>query len=528
MKKLLILTVCLNSLQLFAQTTVGLVYSQPGASDGYTLFTPERNNSVYLINNCGELIHQWNFNERPALTCYLLPNGNLLRAGQDSIQIRNWDNQLVWGIAKVANGIRQNHDVEPLPNGNILCLANDFYSGPESVLAGRNPALNTGEFHINKVIEIQPIGTDQFAIVWEWKLMDHFIQEFDASKANFGSVVDHPELVDINFDNQQPIDFSHMNSIDYNDSLDQILISARHLSEVYIIDHSTTTAQAASHSGGNSGKGGDLLFRWGNPQVYQAGTSADQRLRLQHDAKWVDRTFPDAGKISVFNNGGDGIGMNSSIHLFQPSVIGMGYEMMNNRFLPVDFSWSWEGAVMGHVVQESNKSGMQALANGNALFCQTSIGQISEIQPDGTLVWVYTNPSGTSVCSQYATPASPDNSMFRAEKYQVNFPAFQGRDLTPIGLIEDQNSLTENCQSVTGVSSLLSSAIVIMNPVSNQKIVFSDAQDFTLIRVFSMLGQQLLEVQNFSGNELAIPFQSGNYVLELTRNGKSKRLIIVI
>jgi len=43
-----------------------------------------------------------------------------------------------------------------------------------------------------------------------------------------------------------------------------------------VIDHSTTTAQAAGHSGGTYGKGGDLLYRWGNPNAYQHGTAADE------------------------------------------------------------------------------------------------------------------------------------------------------------------------------------------------------------------------------------------------------------
>ncbi|GIR57077.1 MAG: hypothetical protein CM15mP64_4890 [Candidatus Neomarinimicrobiota bacterium] len=35
-------------------------------------------------------------------------------------------------------------------------------------------------------------------------------------------------------------DWKHLNSIDYNEDLDQIIISSRHHDEIYIIDHSTT------------------------------------------------------------------------------------------------------------------------------------------------------------------------------------------------------------------------------------------------------------------------------------------------
>ncbi|MGC8644373.1 MAG: hypothetical protein ACP5XB_31305, partial [Isosphaeraceae bacterium] len=61
--------------------------------------------------------------------------------------------------------------------------------------------------------------------------------------------------------------------------LDQILLSVHSFSEIWIIDHGTTTAEAATHKGGRSGKGGDLLYRWGNPQAYRAGTAADQQRR---------------------------------------------------------------------------------------------------------------------------------------------------------------------------------------------------------------------------------------------------------
>ena len=75
------------------------------------------------------------------------------------------------------------------------------------------------------------------------------------------------------------------------------------MNEIYIIDHSTSTAEAATSSGGIYNKGGDFLYRWGNPQAYRQGDQNDQKLFGQHYPHWIPDGLADAGKLILFNNG---------------------------------------------------------------------------------------------------------------------------------------------------------------------------------------------------------------------------------
>ena len=189
----------------------------------------------------------------------------------------------------------------------------------------------------DSLVEIKPTGKTTGEVVWEWHLWDHLVQDFDKSKANFGNVAEHPELVNINYGedelpsviaatarrktsprrmatpaaNRPPRidpDFTHFNGVAYNPDLDQIAVSVWAFSEFWIIDHGTTTAQAAGHTGGRRGRGGDLLYRWGNPRAYRAGTKADRKLFRQHNAHWIPRGLPGAGHLLLFNNGGERTG----------------------------------------------------------------------------------------------------------------------------------------------------------------------------------------------------------------------------
>lgn len=537
MRKIYFLSVFIFIIQIsIAQSpTVGLLYQDANATDAYALFTPQRNNQTYLVNNCGEKVRQWSFNELPGATCYLLPNGNLMRAGQDFIEVRDWNDNVVWNYATTANGIAQHHDICPLPNGNVLCLVTDVYSLAAITAQGRNPAITAATLRLEKVVEIQPTGLTTGTVVWEWKFKDHLIQDFDATKLNYGVVADHPELLDLNFANNYNQDFIHTNSIDYNASLDQILISARHLNEVFIIDHSTTTAESASHSGGTYNRGGDFLWRWGNPRVYKQGNNDNRKLYLQHDAKWVEPGYLDEGKITIFNNGDPASTQTfTSVVMIQPEIVGGIYTKSDNRFNPPNYEWSWNGSILGVTVFEDKMSGMHALPNGNIVISETTLGRVSEITKSGTLLWSYRNPTGGDLsgnATTYAQLSDPaqGNNFFRAEKYPANFSGFIGRDMTSTtGIIENLNSVSAHCVGSLENSSVDIQKLTVLNPVRHDLIQLSKNIEADAVHIFDCNGRTVYTQKSFNGNSIEVQLNPAVYFMQIEHEGVTENLKIII
>ncbi|WP_264521724.1 aryl-sulfate sulfotransferase [Flavobacterium sp. N1994] len=535
MKKITLLFVFISLSSLAQPTTIGLLYHDANVSDGYTLFTPLLNNETFLINSCGEKVNQWTFTEIPGATCYLLTNGNLLRAGKDHIEIRDWNNNIVWSYATTANGIQQHHDIEPLPNGNVLCIVADQTPLAEMTSLGRNPAITSATMKLEKIIELHPVGTNDATIVWEWKFKDHFIQDFDSTKLNFGVVIDHPELLDVNYNNGNTVDWIHSNGIDYNAALDQILISSRHLNEIYIIDHSTTTAQAAGHTGGNSNQGGDFLWRWGNPEVYRQGTVADKKLFLQHDPKWVESGYLDDGKITVFNNGAPNTAQTfTSIVMLQPEIVNGVYMKSNNKFNPINYDWSWRGSILGVTVNESKQCGTHSLPNGNMIISEASLGRVSEMTKSGTILWSYINPTGPIVNSnptyytQFTNITSGNNSFFRAEKYPANYQGFVGHNMTSTtGILENTNSVSSTCASLN-TSIFDSQNVVVLNPIKNNTILFNKTIEADSIIIYDINGRVMYQQNAFLDNKIELNLTPAIYFVQIQQGGAIKKLKIVI
>jgi hypothetical protein len=227
-------------------------------------------------------------------------------------------------------------------------------------------------------------------------------------------------------------DWTHANSIDYNADLDQILLSVKNFHEAWIIDHSTTTAEAAGSSGGLRGKGGDLLYRWGNPRAYGRGDVTDQVFYEQHDAQWVPADYPGAGNITVFNNGRNRPGGDySTVEEFSPPISSDGSYTVpaTDAFGPTSVAWNYT-ATPPTAMNSKNISGAQRQANGTTLVCAGASGEMLEVNPSGALVWAYRSPVGVGgAAPQGSVPVG--NQVFRLRRYLPDHPAFDGKTLTP-------------------------------------------------------------------------------------------------
>lgn len=336
----------------------------------------------------------------------------------------DWDGNIVWDFSYSTDKYLLHHDIEKLPNGNILMIAWEYKSFDEAIEAGRNPnLLNDKELWPDKIIEANPKNNE---IVWQWHVWDHLIQDYNSSKENYGDISNHPELIDLNFVPTKGAfragaDWTHMNSIDYNEELDQILVSVHGFSEIWIIDHSTTTKEAASHTGGNSGHGGDILYRWGNPQAYGLGDESNQEFFCQHDAHWIEKGLSGEGNILVFNNGiGRSDGKYSSVEEIKiPDYENGSYSFdKESGFLPKEQEWIYTAENPTDFYSQ-NISGDQRLLNGNTLICNGINGTFFEVTPAGEMVWEYENTFGEK-----------NNSVFRAYQFSQDYSGLMGKNLS--------------------------------------------------------------------------------------------------
>jgi hypothetical protein len=491
----------------------GIRLNTTDAYDGYVLCTAD-NGSTFLLDNCGEIVNTWT-NTFPRYYCRLTEEGNLIFNSNNRIIERDWNNNTVNTININASDLVLDYEVMKLENGNFLAACRRLRSNQYFNNLGWSPSNPTPD-RTDGVVEIDANGN----IVWEWNIGDHTIQDMNSSVSNFGNIGEHPELVDINAISNFDWVFGEsfmINSIDYNPELDQILLSVRKMSEIMVIDHSTTTQEAKGSTGGESGKGGDMLYRWGNPQNYAQGNESDRVLYFQHNPNWV-KYEEHKGKIIVYNNGLDrfvpGAGTISSVHIVAPPIIGSGSYMLEEgeAYEPNSPDITIDKVNTGNQFYSGYTSGAQVLPNGNIYITVGITADFMEVKTDGTVVWDYSLANAVYI--------------FRTEQYSRDFPGFEGKDMTANGTVEFPSS-SYNCELFTSTEDISNPDFfsIHFDQISNYLTIQNlEANDNTL-EIRNLQGQLVQFHQDVSLRDQfsLINLSTGIYFITLHDNNTYKR-----
>jgi Arylsulfotransferase (ASST) len=401
-------------------------------SPGYVFIEPGSVKESFIINNDKEVVATLSGDYYTSFS-RILPDGHRMASSHGKsdafddggghrgcIEEYSANGELVWRLNLSTDEYIHHHDALKLPNGNVLAVVWEQVSVAEAVSQGRNPELvaESGYFWYDGVIEIDPYTAE---IVWEWSARHHMVQDFDSGKMNYGVVADHPELLDINLarpdkDGKVSADWTHVNAMDYNADLDQIILSSNYHSEIWIIDHSTTPREAEGHTGGRYGKGGDLLFRWGRPENYDRGVDGSRQLFHQHDVQWINPGLPGAGNVLVFNNGHREDRPYSTVLEIDTGVNDDGSYSIeaDGSYGPSEPVWIYDPEPPERFLSYFI-SGAQRLPNGNTLINQGAGAKLREVTMDGEIVWEYL----------YENEVEGPHMLFRANRYPPDHPGIQ-------------------------------------------------------------------------------------------------------
>ena len=437
-------------------TTGLLYYDQSKAStDGYILYAPKHNGTTYLMNKAGQVLKTWQSKTGPGQKAVITPDGYFYRAGVSkgerpniiahaqagTFEKQTWDGKVLWDFEYVKPNAISHHDYTILPNGNFLAMVVEKKTPEEAIAAGFQPGNLTDEgISLESVLEFAPDARDEsgvyrgYKIVWEWHLWDHLVVPEEASK--------HPELYRIGGSGHR-LNMNHGNGIDYNERLNQIALSFRNGDEIIVFEYTgglaNSTEIAAGHTGGEFGKGGDLLYRWGNTAEYGRG---DIHLSYsQHAVNWIPEGYPGAGNFILFINGSRRHRQYSTVGEIasQWDDVTQSYPDISSsdaHWGPDSLVWEWN-ADNDHDIYSDDSSGAQRLKNGNTLISFGIFGLLYEITPDQEIVWKYKCPVDRLGPLSYDadTHTSRDGSdgrVFKVKEYEPDYPGFDGKELTPI------------------------------------------------------------------------------------------------
>jgi hypothetical protein len=541
------------------------------AQNGYTLFAAS--GKSYLIDMEGYIVKQWNIGTNPRL----LDNGNILDAtksdpsGFGGFQELDWNGNSVWTYTEKRSNYFPHHDWTRIYNKKLkayttLYIANKNVPRDSVLAAGANPASGSyNDVQMDAIVEVDSTGT----VVWEWWFFNHIIQDFDATKPNYvgtgKTVANYPNKININMTgNPLKSDWLHCNSIDYNDSLGQIVTNSVQ-GEFYIIDHDNTFIEGnpAGSIALAASSAGDFLYRFGDPARYNQGTSpttsstGNKQIGGSHDVHWIRPGLPGAGNIQIFNNGEYLVERVSQSYIFEVNPYYNSSKVNTGAYVNPPAAGYYTWTYPNKDAMKANKSisnqvvwiyaskndqnfystiggSEQRLPNGNTLICSDTQGHLFEVTAgDTAIVWEYINPVTKDGIKTVITDQYPMyNSVFRAYRYTSDHPALKGRTLSRTKTItgktpqyfKPSDLLTGAGSSETTMPQELVLHQNYPNPF-NPSTAISFAlprTDYTTLEVYNLLGQRVAVIYSglLSAGEHTIQWQpkdlpSGMYLYRL-------------
>ncbi len=298
---------------------------------GYTLVFYQRRVPM-LIDMSGRIVHYWP-EVRAVGRARLTVEGNLVYlAADDAVREVDWDGKLVREYKSDVEGRFPHHDLQWLPDGRIATI------------------YRTKSEFTDDIVILDKAGKP----AWTWASKGRLDADFPTSPkeardlTHFNSVQLIPEN-------------PHQRAGDQRFKAGNVLISARHLNRIYMVDRDS----------------GDVVWSYG------------EGLDWQHEAVLLGDDSPSPGNILLFNNRYHSEDRRSEVIELNPTT---------NEVV-------WRYSVEGFF---SDTAGMaQKLPNGNVLITSSRGGRVFEVTASGSVVWQWQPPYLPMRVTRYAPDYCP-------------------------------------------------------------------------------------------------------------------------
>ncbi|MCB0353706.1 MAG: aryl-sulfate sulfotransferase, partial [Bdellovibrionales bacterium] len=257
------------------------------AFPGMTLYPTSGSAEILLVNIAGKIVHRWDIDADRAR---LLSDGSILvihgskwglarepwASLRSVVRRYSWEGKVLWEKKLPEDA---HHDVQILPNGNILALYLTHVE-PNELTDKRPEKLRGVQIRSDVIEEISPSGES----VWKWEAHNHL--SLDSCGARPCSKVTKKHLT-----GQDPYDWTHINTISvipenrWFDAGDtrfrpgNIIVMARNFWQAMIVDRETKNVV------------------WTYSGDYKGGISGG------HEPVMIEKGLPGAGNILIFDNG---------------------------------------------------------------------------------------------------------------------------------------------------------------------------------------------------------------------------------